>query len=166
MRFTQVVKNWRMKMFRKITFALLSCMLLSFSAGCRAQQITPVPIITAPAVTSTAFVQLNLSAPVTVLTYTDQPATGSFCYFVQMLDGSGVSAASNVSCNTTTSTLKHSVLTWNAPAGYTCQNSPCGYVVSRAPAILNPVGIPVQLPSTQAAQLEDPNKITLQLAMR
>ena len=156
-----------MKMFHKLTIGIAFALLTFITAGC--QQITPAPVLTAPAVTSTAFAQINLSAPVTATTFTDQPASGSFCYFVQMLDGAGVSAASNTACATTTSALKHIVLNWNAPAGYTCVNNPCSYVLSRAPAILTPVGVPALASPTQTAELTVPMakpEIQLQLAMR
>lgn len=151
-----------MKMLRNSVIALV----LLITAGCSAQQIPSAPVVTAPPVTNTAFVQLNSGAPVTALTFTDLPATGSFCYFVQMLDGAGVSGASNIACNTTTTSLKHVVLSWSPAAGYMCQNAPCTYVVSRAPAVLTPVGVPSLQPAGQAAKLETVPDIQLQLAMR
>jgi hypothetical protein len=131
-----------MKMFRNVSIVLALVISSIITAGCHAQQIPPAPVITAPVVTSSAYVQLNMSAPTTAASYVDQPATGSFCYFVQMLDGAGVSGASNTFCATTTAALKHIALSWNAPAGYSCQNT-CSFVVSRAPAVLTPVGVPV-----------------------
>ena len=147
-----------MKLNRFTLPAILSVALLALSmtAGCRGQQITPVPVVTAPPVTSSAFQQLNTSSPATVNTYTDQPAAGSFCYFVQELDGQGVSAASNTTCATTTTALRHVQLNWTPAAGYTCQNAPCSFVVSRAPAVTTPVGVPSMQAPVNAAEVEEP----------
>lgn len=135
---------------------LLALIIIPFcSAGC--QQLTPTPVPTAPPVTSTAYSQITNSPGVTATTYTDLPAPGTFCYFVQMLDGKGVSAASNVACATTTTSLLHIVLTWSAASGYTCVNAPCTYMVSRAPATLTLVGVPSMSNPTNTAMIE-PNK--------
>lgn len=146
----------------KMRWFVLLFALLSLTAGCNGQQMTPTPIVTAPAVTSTLFTQLNATAPVTALNYTDLPPTGSFCYFVQELDGTGISAASNTACSTTTATLKHIALNWSAPVGYVCQNSPCTYVVSRAPATVTPVGVPSMAAPVNEAEL----LITLKISTR
>lgn len=148
-------KKGKTKMFRKGSIALTFALASMLTAGCHAQQIPPVPVVTAPLVTSVAYTQLNMSTPVSATTYTDQPATGDFCYFVQLLDGTGVSSASNTVCGTTTAALKHVTLSWNAPAGYTCQNA-CTYVVSRAPAITTPVGSPVLSAPKTVAELSAP----------
>jgi hypothetical protein len=144
-----------MKMFRNASIILALVISSIITAGCHAQQIPPVPVITAPAVTNTAYIQL---APTTAASFVDQPATGSFCYFVQMLDGSGVSGASNTFCGTTTSGLKHIALSWNSPASYVCQST-CSFVVSRAPALLTPVGVPVLGAPNVTANLNEPKPL-------
>lgn len=142
-----------------LAVAFASIAMLTLTAGCAAQQLPPVPVVTAPPVTSTDFTQLNAGTtnggPVIVTTYTDLPVTGSFCYFVQLLDGPGVSPASNTTCATTTTALKHVSLAWTPPVGYTCKTNPCTYVVSRAAAILTPVGSPTMTPSTTITQLDN-----------
>lgn len=138
----------------KRIFALLF-VALAMTAGCKGQQITPNPVTTAPPVTSTAFTQVTPAPGLTATSFVDQPATGSFCYFVQLLDGSGVSAASSVTCATTTSALKHVDLSWSFPAGYSCQST-CTYMVSRAAAVLSPVGVPALAPATNAAGVVKP----------
>jgi hypothetical protein len=155
----------------KRIFALMF-VALALIAGCHAQQLPPTAVTTAPPVTSTAFTQLNVATPTATLAYVDQPAAGAFCYFVQMLDAGGTSAASNVVCTTTTSAQKHVNLAWNAPAGYTCITA-CTFVVSRAAAVLTPVGTPTMQPGTTAAQVKpalpasgDPELARLELRLR
>jgi len=131
---------------------------LFLSAGCiHSQQITPTPVLSCKPATDSSYSQVNLATPTTATTLTDAPGAGSNCYFVQTVDGSGVSQASNIPPpQTTTASLTHVVLTWSAPAGYTCVSGPCKYVVSRGAAVQTAVGVPSNLAPSTTAQAAPP----------
>lgn len=156
---------------KRIALFSATTLCLFLSAGCvHSQQIAPAPVLSCPAPNSPAYAQINAGTtnggPVTATNYTDAPGIGSNCYFVQTLDGSGVSVASNIPPPLTTSaSLTHVALTWSAPTAYTCVSG-CKYVVSRAAAVQTAVGAPSNLaPSATALatppDLRSPSKLEL-----
>lgn len=125
---------------KKRIVASLAVMALGLSVGCHAQ-IPPNPsILTCPASSGSAYAPLNQSAPATGLTYSDNPGAGNWCYVAQSVLGANSSNPSNTAGVLTFTASNHSIgLSWTAP---TTGPAPSGYVISRAPAVVQTLGAP------------------------
>lgn len=116
---------------KRIQFPLfvLSCTLLMSACGeAQVPQSPPGFSCPAAAVNGSTYTPLNLSTPVNVVTYTDTPPTGEWCYVVQAYDGAYYSDPSAPSNPAASGPLGEIVVSWN-------DSDPVTFVVSRAPAL-------------------------------
>ena len=103
----------------------------------------------------TAYTPLNQSAPATVLNYSDNPGVGTWCYVAQSVKGSNTSDPSSTTAPLVFTASNHSVsLTWQAPSS---GPTPSGYVISRAPAVVQTLGAPNLQPGTVAENVKPKN---------
>ena len=114
----------------KKIFALV-CVMTATAIGCHSQ-VPPNPTtFTCPSTSGTAYTPLNQSSPSTGLTFSEKPASGTYCYIAQSVNGSVVSVPSNTAGPLTVASGQTASLSWSAP---TTGPTPTGYVISRATA--------------------------------
>ena len=127
--------NGRLMRYLVVTIAML-LLLAPIACG---QIATNPAVVTCPATSGTAYTPLNQNSPATGLSYTDNPAGGTWCYIAQSVIGTSSSVPSNVAMDTTTAADPYVQLNWQAP---TTGPAPLGYVLSRAPAVESTLNAP------------------------
>ena len=144
-------------------FAFVAVLALTLSVGCHAQIPSNPGVTSCPVAVpnGNTYAPLNQSTPASGLSYSDNPGAGNWCYIAQSVKGANSSDPSNTTAPLLFTAANHSVgLSWSAP---TSGPVPTGYVISRAPAVVQTLGAP-NLQTPVVAAVDKPKNTELALA--